>query len=201
MFTYTYKEKNMAMSSAISGESEFQTGFNIVPGEHLNHITLNRNENRLKKEINTLNYYRQFQIFGHSADIPAWVAGTVDDIYEKDTLVKYSGLVYYCVANANGTVIPGTNKSKWKVMVNDNPKRLDMMFDTFDISNMDYNASGLLTVATYVGGYVAKLYYNASNLLNLVEYYNTDGTTILATNTLVYDSSLQLKTATWAKLY
>lgn len=185
------------MASAITTEQEFIDIYNVKPGEHLNNVVLNRNENKLKQELNLVNNYQRYFYFGDTTGIPEWVLGTINDVYTKGTLVLHNGIVYYALVNVSGSIEPGTDDTKWTKFTIEIPSRLDLVFDTFNIINMSYTVSGLLSIIDYEGGYRIKLYYNADDLLELAEYYDVDGLTKLADNILTYNTDLLLETATW----
>ena len=78
-------------------------------------------------------------------------------------------------------------------------KRLDERLNATDVSNMTYNATtDDLETVTYVTGNVIELNYDVDGDLDYVDYFATDGTTKLFTQTLTYDSNKNLTGTAWS---
>lgn len=180
---------------AITSKDNFVANYNVKSGEHLNSIVLNRNENKLKDELNLIYAYQRYTLFGDSSWTPEWVNNAAITYY-KDSLVKHNNKVYVALADVIGNVIPGTDTSKWKQLVF-SAQRLDDAFSNLNITNTIHNSGDMLAEVTYEGGYKIKLTYNSEDLLTKAEYFDTDGVTKLAQNVLTYNVGGLLLTATW----
>lgn len=106
------------MASLISTKDEFIANYNIKPGESLNSISLNRNENKLKDELNLMYAYQKYLTFGDKSRIPVWV--NRPELYQQDSLVLHNDIPYYALTDVPGTTEPGTvvAETKWLVLHN-----------------------------------------------------------------------------------
>jgi len=78
-------------------------------------------------------------------------------------------------------------------------KRLDARLDEMDVTNMSYNeTTDDLIEVTYVSGNKIKLYYDEDGDLDYVDYFATNGSTHLFTQTLSYDENKNLIGTTWS---
>jgi len=78
--------------------------------------------------------------------------------------------------------------------------RLDQVLDYTDISDISYTTAGKKEIVTYLTGNKATWIYNVFNNPSSIEYYDTDGTTLLHTQTMTYDvasANQVLKTTSW----
>lgn len=175
---------------------QFETSdYNVFPGQKLNKEHLNKGANRLKLEALIYDDYIKFLLEGFNASIAAWIIESTP--YEKDVLVKHNNVVWRSLQDNNSDEPTGASV-KWENLIfYQGPRRIDIIFDTYDISNMTYDVKGLLTDVDYVTGNKIHMSYNVSDLLTTVEYFDTDGITLLSTSTLTYDGNNQLNTTTW----
>lgn len=78
-------------------------------------------------------------------------------------------------------------------------KRLDERLNATDVSQMLYSqTTGDLESVTYVTGNKIVLFYDSDGDLHHVDYFGTDGTTKLFTQTLLYDGNKNLTSTTWS---
>lgn len=106
------------MASFVSTKDDFIAGFNIKPGEHLNSLVLNRNENKLKDELNLIFAYQKYSNFGDKSRIPIWVNRA--EIYLQDSLVLHNNVPYYALTDVAGSTEPGSvlSEGKWSILHN-----------------------------------------------------------------------------------
>jgi len=76
-------------------------------------------------------------------------------------------------------------------------KRLDARLEEMNITNMVYDGFNILTNITYESGNKVALIYTGDYITS-VEYYATDGITLLFTHTLAYDLSDNMISSTWS---
>ena len=77
----------------------------------------------------------------------------------------------------------------------DTLQRLDKQFEILDINNITYDIDDNIEEITYVTG--NKEDWVRDGVLTQIDYYDTDGSTKLATNEFTYDSNGRLLTTTW----
>lgn len=77
-------------------------------------------------------------------------------------------------------------------------KRLDSRLNEINVTQMTYNDAGDLSEVTYESGNKIVLNYNITEDLTSVDYYATNGTTHLYTQTLTYDDNGNVETTTWS---
>jgi YD repeat-containing protein len=65
-----------------------------------------------------------------------------------------------------------------------------------DTTNISYDSSGNITEIDYDGGYKALYTYDAVGNLSKIDYTDTDGTTVLITETYTYDANGNLVSIT-----
>lgn len=104
------------MASFVSTKNDFITGFNIKPGEHLNSLVLNRNENKLKDELNLIFAYQKYLNFGDKSRIPIWINRA--ETYQQDSLVLHKDIPYYALVDIAGSTEPGSiaSEGKWSTI-------------------------------------------------------------------------------------
>jgi len=78
--------------------------------------------------------------------------------------------------------------------------RLDSALNETNVSCMVYNASDLMEKVCYVTGNMQCLCYDSNDNLNIVDYYDTNGSTKLFTQCLTYNVDDQLVCTTWTKI-
>jgi len=84
------------------------------------------------------------------------------------------------------------NGSEWKYI-----SSLDAYFDTLDITSTTYNVNGNVSEIEYTSGHKQTFVYTGSTKIDIT-YYNTDGITELAVNTLNFDVNGNLTTTSWS---
>lgn len=79
--------------------------------------------------------------------------------------------------------------------------RHDVMLDSLNRTGTTYDAvnTDQIDTITYAGGYTAVYTYDATILtqINQIEYFDTDGLTLIATKVFAYDASNRLNTVSW----
>lgn len=117
-----------------------------------------------------------------SANFSGYWNNTTDFGY---TSVIYGGDVYISIASPNVNHQPDISPSYW-FKTTKTPDQ-DEIVSRLGITGMTYT-DGNLTEITYDLGYKALMYYNTSGNLTSIEYTDTDGTTVLLTETMGYTS-------------
>jgi len=78
----------------------------------------------------------------------------------------------------------------------------DSYFEQLSISVITRGTSGVsdgkITQIAYSSGNKQVFSYNVDGLVSTVQYYDTNGTTLLATNTFTYDTDNYVATNTWS---
>jgi hypothetical protein len=84
------------------------------------------------------------------------------------------------------------NGSEWKYITS-----LDAYYDTLDIASTPYNGSGNITEIVYDTGHKQTFTYTGLTKID-INYYNSDGITLISTNTINFDGNGNITTTSWA---
>ena len=76
-------------------------------------------------------------------------------------------------------------------------KRLDKVFEEFDITEIIYDTNGNILNITYNTGN-KEIWSRSSGKIDKVDYLDVDGITVLSSNTYTYDAENRLITTTWS---
>lgn len=119
-----------------------------------------------------------------------WVTGTN---YAQDQCV-WSPLdycIYQRISAGAGATDPANDPDNWATRSN-----LKTLLSGISVTEFTYNADNTLATMTYATGN-KKVFTYAAGKLSTVEYYGTDGTTLLRTQTFTYTGNL-LTAAPWS---
>ena len=107
-------------------------------------------------------------------------------------------------APADGLLRYNTDQCSLETYYDDNwvrvANRLDSALNETNVSDMVYNTDDLMEKVCYVSGNMQCLCYDINDNLNIVDYYDTNGSTKLFAQCLFYNNDDQLVCTTWTKI-
>jgi len=159
---------------------------------------LNQTQNEINEAEDTVKEYRdQTEAFRDEASAVSGI-----EPYDNSKTYNYpncvvgsDGHTYRCLGtNVSGDNPVGSTTGNWKRITAEFP--FDLYVEDLDVTDILYDDTGKVTEVDYEGGFKATFTYDENDRLSKVDYYSSDGSTIVLSISFTYDSNGYLKTIT-----
>jgi hypothetical protein len=136
--------------------------------------------------ITNRDYIRDFAIY-KTSDTGSLIPPVGTEAEREESPVSIGSLRF----NSDVNLFEYYNGIKWEYITS-----LDAYFDTLDISSTTYNGSGNITEIVYDTGHKQTFTYTGTTKID-INYYNSDGVSLITTNTINFDVNGNITTTSW----